>query len=527
MVRIILTADETLTSTYRDIPLLDFIGCSPIERVPKFIYNLLDSQLPHENGILSIAPYSLRKIEASLLLNGYKENEIVVAHPRYVEYFINKETEIVGISTMDPLGLGPVTMMFTMGGKLTSYTKNKFIGLLEKINRIRKREHLKFKIVVGGSGAWQLEYRFKDAKKLGIDHIVIGETEHVIADLFNDISTGIAKEIIKIRGFPKVSEIPTIIRPSYKGMVEVMRGCGRNCEFCEPNLRRARNFPIEKILEEVKINTKYGIHRTWLHSEDIFLYMLEDHKYFYPNSDAVIELFDSVMKQPGINYVNPTHGTIAPAVADPDMIRKISEIVGSGPGKWIGIQPGLETGSSRLIWKYMPNKAKPFSPDEWVRVVLEGTYIFNKYYWFPAYTLIIGLPGEDEEDALDTARLIITMEKVLEERLGKGRAHFTVTPLSFIPLGVLRGEEFFNIEEQMTEGRFLVLYHSWRHLALEVRRALPYILKDAYNKMVFMPIAKVGSQLILRYLRAWGKKMGYDPEKPLKPLEIKLSVMAS
>jgi radical SAM superfamily enzyme YgiQ (UPF0313 family) len=521
MVRVVLTCDETLTSVYRNVPLFDFFGCVPAERIPAFVYNLLDTQLPHVNGVLKVAPYSLRKLEAALLQGGY--DDVVLAHAGHVGRFIDEDTKVVGVSTMDPMGLGPVSMMFTYGGLFTPYTKKKFIELIRRLRTLRERRNLRFKIVVGGPGSWQLTMS-NDWRELGIDHLVIGEVDHIAGQLFREIEQGDVEDVVKVREFPKVEEIPTIVGPTYKGMVEVMRGCGRNCRYCEPNLRRARHFPKWKVLGEIEVNVKAGMSHAWLHSEDIFLYGLKDHRNFYPNSEEIIDLFKVAMGHPGVTYANPTHGSISPVVADPHMVKKISEVVRAGPTKWIGIQIGLETGSVALIKRYMENKPKPFSAEEWQKVILEGTYILNKNYWFPAYTAIVGLPGETDEDALETARLIITMERFLKNRLGE-RAHFTVTPLSFIPIGMLKGGRFFNIEEELSEGRFLAIYHSWRHLAYEISTFLPQIVKDnLFNKMVFYPLVRFGIWMLLRAIRSWGIKKGFDPDKPLKPLEITMTI---
>jgi len=40
----------------------------------------------------------------------------------------------------------------------------------------------------------------------------------------------------------------------------------------------------------------------------------------------------------------------------------------------------METVSTRLIGKYMFNKAKPFLTEEWCEIVLNATYILNKNY---------------------------------------------------------------------------------------------------------------------------------------------------
>ncbi|WP_297072699.1 radical SAM protein [Thermococcus sp.] len=515
MTRIVLTTDETLTSTYHDVPLLDFLGCAPYNKLPKWVFRLLDTQLTDENGVLSQAPYGLRKVEAALLRDGFRRDEVVVAHPRTVERFIGEDTTVVALYEMDPLGLGPVSMMFTNGGRWKNYTSVKFRELVERINRVRETKNLKFKLVVGGPGAWQLDFRKEERERLGIDHVVIGEVDHVAGELFRDIESGSGDETIFIKTWPRVEQIPTIVAPSYKGLVEVMRGCGRGCRFCEPNLRVARYMPLERIGEEIKLNVDNGIDHAWLHSEDIFLYRVEDRKNFYPNAEAVVELFEVARKY--TKNVNPTHGAVAGALAVPGMIERISEIVGAGPSHWIGIQVGFETASPELIGRYMNNKMKPFSPEEWPWVLLNGTYVFNKNYWFPAYTTILGLPGDTDEYEIMTARLIVTMERELEEKLGN-RAHFTVTPLAFVPMGLLRNQEFYRIDEMITYGQFLHLYYAWKHMMREVTRGLPAVMKNNPFLIPFYPLARLGTRIVIKQIEKWGKSKGYEVKR-LEPIE--------
>ena len=517
--RIVLTADETLTSTYRHIPLLDFLGCAPVERVPRPIYNLLDTQVPHDNGKLVFAPYGLRKVEAALLRDVFSRDEVVVAHPRHVEKFIDENTTIVGVNTMDPYGLGPVTMMFTEGGKLTSYTKFKFTSLMRRIRDYRKRKGYNFKIEVGGPGAWQLEMRENLTEELEVDHVMIGESEHVIADVFRDIESGSAEKFIHIKTWPTLEQIPNIVGATFKGMVEVMRGCGRGCRFCAPNLRTARYYPIEKIMAEIEVNLKVGQRTAWLHSEDIFNYMVEDRKNFYPNEDAVIGLFEEVLKK--VDFANPTHGTAAGALAAPKILKRVAELNHAGMHKWVGIQVGFETASPELIRKIANNKMKPYSADEWPWVLLNGTYVFNKFFWFPAYTSIIGLPWETDEDEIDTARLIVTMEKKLPEKLGP-KAHFTVTPLAFVPMAALKNEEGFDVSENLTPGRVLHIYHAWRHLAWEVDHGLGLVTRGNPAFLIFAPLAKMGSRLLVQSIRKWAMHNGIDVDKPLEPMNLKI-----
>lgn len=520
--RIVLIADETLTSTYHNIPLLDFLGCAPYKKLPTLIYRILDTQVGDENGKLRFAPYALRKVESALLSDGYKENEVIVAHPKHFKRFIDEKTTIVGVSTMDPMGLGPVSMIFTEGGKYISYTKYKFMDLLSRINNLRKKKRYKFKIVVGGQGAWQLEIKEDERRKLGIDHIIIGETEHVIGELFRNIESGCTEEIIRIKTWPKIDDIPNIVNPTYKGMIEVTRGCGRGCKFCAPNLRIARHYPIEKIKKEVDVNLKAGIKSAWVHSEDIFMYQNEDRKNFYPNEDAIIELFQ-MLKERGLNHANPTHATVAGALASPETVKRISELFRNSGKEWIGVQVGLETASGILIKKHSTNKIKPFKPEEWQWVLLNGTYIFNKYNWYPAYTTILGLPDETKEEVIDTARLILTMKEKLKEKLGN-KAHFTVTPLAFVPMGILKDKKFFDIKEDLNEERILLLYHTWRHLVDEINNSLSMILRGNPAYLLFNPLAHFGSRLVVFLIKKWALKNGVDVNKKLDLLDIEINV---
>src|SRR6266566_3988681 len=467
MTRIVLTADSTQMSEYWGIPLLPFFSCAPAEKVPRFVFDFLAPSVRHFD-------------------------DVVVAHPDHVSKFVDDKTSIIGISTMDPMGLGPVSMMFTDGGKLTAYTKRKFLELVGEINRTRKK-YPKAKLVLGGSGGWQMEVRDRDTKALGVDHVVIGECDHVIGDIYNDIESNNSPEFIHVPRGPKLEDIPDIQAPSTHGLVEVMRGCGRNCQFCEPNLRIAKYYPKDKVEREIAVNRKIGNPNVWVHSEDIFLYKLEDKRGFMPNHDAVVDLFNTVMSQKGIGYANPTHGTAAPAWADPDLIRDISETVLKGSKRHIGIQSGLETGSSELIKKYMPLKVKPFSPDEWQDVIYNGTRIFNEYYWFPAYTIIVGLPGETSEDAVETVRLIDRMEHGLKK------------------------SGFYNIDDQVDEARFWVIYRSWRHTVLELHTMPPTLLQlNPVLKGVFTTLCWFGSKKILDGIKAWGRRRGFDADKSLR-----------
>ena len=72
---------------------------------------------------------------------------------------------------------------------------------------------------------------------------------------------------------------------------------------------------------------------------------------------------------------------------------------------------GLETGSIRMAKQIMPSKGVPFPIDEWPSVVIRGLEILNQHNWFPAMTLIVGNPGETDDDCKATLDLIYEVER--------------------------------------------------------------------------------------------------------------------
>ena len=511
MARFVLAADYTLMSEYRGVPLATFFSCIPTDYWhSRLVFRILADPPKLDGGGQPIhAPYGLRKVEAALV-KAHGRDAVVVADPQTLDESISDDTEVVGLHSMDPLGLGPVSMSFTMGGTLTPYTKAKFLELANKAQRPGR----KYKVVLGGPGSWQFDYRAGLQEMLGIDHIVHGETDHLVPDILEQIARGDAAPVLRYTNqtAPSVDEVPKILKPAMHSMVEVMRGCGRGCHFCEVTLRKTRYFPLDYIADEIAVNVRAGSRSAQLHSDDIFLYRLENWRTMEPNEDAIRELFAHVMSLPGVDHCYPTHGTVSAAVTNPGLIEDVSAIVRARPDKWIGIQSGIETGSPRLSHEVLNRKAAPFSAEEWPEVVVQGTEILNRNHWFPAYTIILGLPGEREEDAWMTVDLIDRMEQI-------PNGHFITAPLTFVPVGALRGEEFYNLDEMIDEARFNVAYRAWRHVLLEVDENLWRLtqLPTPVRAMV-VGTARIGGRFIMGIMHRYARHRGFRIRAPAKTL---------
>ena len=568
--KIVLTADRTLMSPYRGISLATFFGCAPAvdphrsknsfwyyllkdQVTPKVLFDFICNPIGHTNGIANFAPYGLRKVEAALLRDGFKREDVVVAHPDHVEKFIGPETQVVGTYEMDPLGMGPVTMTFTYGRKQTSYDEYYNRDLHMKINAAKKKNGSNAKVIVGASGTWQYNYDPKKIEEYGLYAVLEGELGGIAPEIdghagqfFNYLIDGafdnmnpFAKNDFKvdIKEFgkgekkhhgrfihywdePDIDMIPDIVEPSMHGMVEVMRGCGRGCKFCDVTLRPLRYYPPEKVKREIEVNLKKGGQTSaWLHSDDIFVYGLDPRKTkdMSPNREALEELFTAVMST-GIEHTNPTHGTLAGAIADERLVPNISKIIRAGPDNMIGIQCGLETGSLRLIGKYADRKLSPYKPEEWHWIVKEGVKTLNENYWIPAFTLIMGLDNDEtDEDAWETIRLINELEREQPD------AMFTVTPLTFVPIGLLEKSEFFDIGNEMDAAQLGVMYKTWQHnFKYGIKKFMSKTGgKGTFRRKAFTGLANTLGGVPLGAMEKYARRKGREHEKVIETIKAK------
>ncbi len=489
MPEIVLTAPATEMSNHHGKEFLGFGTCSPPTVAPSwFIKMFFYPKIRCKNGEVTQAPYGLRKIEALLIDAGF---DVVTVHPYDIEEYLD-EAKVVGISVMDPLGFGPVSVTFSaiLGGDPS--TRIEFINLMKKI------ESYDIKVIVGGPGAWQFEW--DEYWKSKIDCIVIGEGEYVVVDLFRRALNG--EKLPKIvRGKPtRVEDIPTIKKPSINGLIEISRGCGRGCKFCSETLKVRRDIPIDKIVEEAKIcvnETRSVI----LHAEDVLLYGCKDPK-FIPNEEKVLKLFRAVREVS--EHIGVSHCSLAAVVAKPSVVEGISEIVGVGDRvNMFGVQTGLETGSERLMEMHMHGKCLPFHPREWPEVAESAFAIMHDNRWIPAATLIVGLPGETEDDVIKTIELV--------ERL---RDYCSlIVPLIFIPMEVcaLRREK--TITENLKDHHYELMSVCMDHNVYWIDRLFREYFKGYKN----LPI-KIGYWAFSRWIKKNWEKRRKDLKLIIKSL---------
>jgi radical SAM superfamily enzyme YgiQ (UPF0313 family) len=447
--RIVLTSDPTMMSSYHGGVLLGFAATLPKAVMPDWIFKWLfcPSVDAAPDGSALLAPCGMRKVESALLEAGFKRDEVMVAHPDYLEKAIGPQTEIVGITHDDPLGKIAIREIEEMIGRGAPHNRSKFLTLL---NHPLIKEH-RPKIVVGGNGAWELV-----GEDIGVDHIYLGEGESDFPDICKRIMRG--EEVPKIiKGNMVPGEgIPINRGPTIAGIVEIGRGCWRGCAFCSPTMRSLRNRPLEKILQDVAVNLKAGQSDVLLHSEDVFTYGSKGLK---PEGETVKELMTQV-KRLGPKTVDVSHLSLATVHQNQDLLREVSQIVGIGSDQnymsaWIGI----ETGSCRILAMHMPRKALPADIAQWPEIVRDCYRLFAEESWLPVASLVLGLPGETAQDIMQTIDLV----ESLKDYTGLMLPLF-FTPMANTKLGQIKGMGKDRALPEHWELVGLCLEYNLRHL---------------------------------------------------------------
>lgn len=493
---IVFTSSDTEMSDFKDDPFVAFTGGFP--RYVTMWYP--HPPVEHDENGAKFAPYGMRKIQAILLKHGFYEEDMVVSHPKYLNQYVGSDTKILAVSAMDPLALAYVDL-----------TYSSFIGMGEPTNALKFRKMLlkqkclkksKPKVIVGGAGAWQIANK-KAMEYLGVDHVLLGEGELVVADTFFKLmNRDFLPPIVKSHSPTKESIIP-IKHPVIHGGVELSRGCGRNCQFCSPTNRKRRDIPLDQILKEVKVNVNGGCKMITLITEDLLLYGCKSPK-FIPNEEAVCKLAEGIAKFESVRYIQPVHISLAAACAAPNLIPKLTEIfwdhsINQIKGRYhihgrqiMSAETGIESGSPRIIEKYMKGKPLPYSPKEWSEIVIQAHGILNDNDWLPLSSFLLDMPGETEDDTMKTIELVDDLKSY----------NVFLMPVLFVPLGdcILRNSRKANWDAISDASKELFL-KCWENNA--------YTYKDdylkGYRKYIIRLIA--GSLYFLYYFWKNEKKL--------------------
>ena len=458
---IVLTASRVEANEYDNNPFSAFICTFPKKLSGYILKEHLTNLESNEDGTAKRTIYGLRKVE-SLLVSEFGEENVAVSHYDKLHRFIGKNTKVVGISSMDPMGLAYVSTTYNsligFGGEALNASEFKKLITHPSIQKFKP------KVIVGGQGTWQIN-EAGIQKELGIDVLFHGEAEEEIVNVFKKLMNDESIPAIYEAKKPNRETTPLIRHAACYGMVEITRGCGRGCQFCSPTMRTKYSFPIEHIMKEVETSIKGGAKSIFTVTEDIFLYKSKPG--FIPNREEIVKLYKAIASYPGVEYILLSHASFAPIIYDPKILEELTPILIEktrwNPEKsktykkpFISVEMGIETGSVRLMKKYMKGKALPFSVDNWPELVVQGMGLMNDYDWWPLCTIMTGQPEETEEDVLATLELI--------DDLKSHHAKMFYTPVLFIPLkdALLGGSRRTSLKN-LSELQWEILARCWKN----------------------------------------------------------------
>jgi len=469
---IILTSDRTMMSNHHGKEFLGFLATGPAYKVPERIWRWLAAPpvKVDEKGRPREAPYGMRKVEAVLLDAGFKAS---IIDPDHLHKHLGS-MKVLMLGHHDYFAYGPPSSEWWSITGREPLNRVSFIKLMES-PVVRKAKEKGVKIIAGGPAAWQWLYELDYWKKWGVDTVIDGEVERVITSI---VEKALNNEqlpdyvFVGAHDSPSIDEIPVIKGASVNGLVEIMRGCPRGCMFCSVTHRPLRYIPLEKIVEEIRVNLNAGIKGAILHSEDILLYGADGVK---PKPEPLLKLHEAVLREIGdegdfawshvslaaVKYAEEEHGLVS---------KLMNEYVLNDHRRFIGVEVGIETGSPSLARRIMVAKSSPYPAEKWPEVVEDAFRIMHENNIVPAATLILGFPGETPEDVVKTIELI--------DRLKPYRS--IIVPMFFVPMGVLKKNKWF-MRDHLTREHIEALYKCYQHTIYWAEEIMTkFYLKEAY-----------------------------------------------
>lgn len=495
---VVLTADRGSFTDYGGSSVLGYVACMPSRLVPRFFMDRFFTPpvQTDEQGKATVAPYALRKVESVLLKAGF---DCVVTTPEKLERVAGDQTKLVGITVHDPFGIDPVSFKLSMlfgGGK--TWTARFFEELGDKLRRLRSKG---IKVIAGGPGAWEIQFNKPDF----VDTVFVGEAEVTLPEIVKKMLDGApVPQVVRGRD-AKVEEIPPIVNPARLGEVQITRGCPRGCQFCSITPETFRSLPLSLIKKEIEVNLKSGNKRVEFITDDILLYGSQRLR---TNHEAIVKLYEEVMNM-GVDGIWFPHIS-APAVREsPQTVKKMAEIARYDFDRAVAPVVGLESGSFKILKKYMYAKAFPWKPEEWWDIIIDATAIMNDALIFPCYTMTIGYPDETTEDVAQSIELV---QRVIDHG-------FTawIFPLPVIPIGTTRiRDNPFPVLERMPENYWDLLYISWKYNFDTTRKLIPVlthnIKRALYKKFVQFMIDRVFTSIegVFQSLKETRGKKAYE-----------------
>lgn len=394
-VPVVMTADRTLMADHRTV-FGGMIAASQTTTVPWPLMDHLLAPRPR----LPIAPLGLRRIEASLLADGFEADEVAVVEAERLESVVGPETRIIAVSAGEACGLGmnSTTMTAITGGEI--YPRRLVGDLMQRIRDLRSVSP-SAKVILGGPGAWQLVADDDLRARLGVDHVVFGQAEGNVAEVFGGVISGEGFPVV-IEGAPvAASAIPAIRGLSAMGVVELSRGCGLGCEYCVMGRERMTHLPEETILADVRTNVGAGLSSIAAISEDMLRYGGDGVR---PSPERLLGLLREMRRVEGLDLIQTDHANVMSVAGWSDeQLRDLRTLMVGETGSrhpWMNL--GVESASGELLARSGSAKLGGVPSAEWGEFAAEQLRRLVRAGFMPMASLMLRLPGETGADVQRT-----------------------------------------------------------------------------------------------------------------------------
>lgn len=342
-----------------------------------------------------LAPMGLRRVEASLLSDGFADDDVVVVHPTRLSEHVGPDTRIIAVSAGEACGLGmsSTTMTAIAGGEI--YARRLVRELMARIARLRQQAP-QARVVIGGPGAWQLVADQGLRRELGVDHLVTGQVEGNVSELFRSITDREElPAVMEGRGVGS-ADIPAIRGPATMGVVELSRGCGMGCDYCTMGPVPMRHLPEETILADLQRNLAAGLTGVSTISEDMLRYGGSARNV---DPQALIDLLRRMRRVKGVGLIQTDHANVISVGGySDDELREVRQLMVGDTGcthPWINL--GVESADGELLARSGAAKLGDVEPAQWGEFCAHQLRRLIAAGFMPMASLMMRMPGERPE----------------------------------------------------------------------------------------------------------------------------------